>query len=78
MGKVGQQQRIWRERWHISLGSTGLIIEKMVGALPSRVDTETAVKILRRAFEVGSTFDTARPINKKSWEKPLPECGIRL
>ena len=62
---------------HITFGSTGLIIEKMVcGAPDQRVDTETAVKILRRAFEGGINFDTATySDSRKAGRSFLPECG---
>ena len=65
---------------HITFGSTGLIIEKNgFGALPiQRVDTETAVKILRRAFEGGiNFFDTARAYSDSEEKLGEAFAGMR-
>ena len=60
---------------NITLGTTGITVpQNAFGALPvQRVDMDTAVAILRRAYEGGMRFfDTARPTPtvKKSWATP--------
>lgn len=60
----------------ITLGSTGITVEQMAfGALPiQRDDTETAVKILRKAYDGGMRFfDTAR----QRGEDRQSLCSIR-
>ena len=60
----------------ITLGSTGIVTpQNAFGALPiQRDDTETAVDIVRRAYEGGMTFfDTAR-----AYSDSEIKCGIAL
>ena len=64
-----------------SLGNTGITTEKVAfGALPvQRADTQTAVKLLRRAYEGGITFyDTARYYSDSEEKLGLAFEGIDL
>ncbi len=63
-----------------SLGNTGITTEKVAfGALPvQRADTQTAVKLLRRAYEGGITFyDTARYYSDSEEKLGLAFEGMR-
>ena len=67
----------------ITLGSTGITVpQNAFGALPvQRVDMETAVEILHRAYDGGMTFfDTARAYSDSEVKmgeafEPFDECG---
>ena len=64
----------------ITLGTTGITVpQNAFGALPiQRVDMETAVKILRRAYEGGMTFfDTARAYSDSEEKMGDAFAGIR-
>lgn len=64
----------------ITLGSTGITTpQNAFGALPvQRADTETAVKILRRAYEGGMTFfDTARAYSDSEEKIGLALSDVR-
>ena len=57
----------------VTLGSTGITVcQNAFGALPvQRVDMETAVRILRRAYEGGMRFfDTARAYSDRIFLLP--------
>ena len=64
----------------ITLGTTGITSpQNAFGALPvQRVDTDTAVKLLRKAYEGGMTyFDTARAYSDSEYKlgKPTGHYG---
>ena len=64
----------------ITLGSTGITSpQNAFGALPiQRVDMDTAVHILRRAYEGGITFfDTARAYSDSEEKLGAAFCGMR-
>lgn len=64
----------------ITLGSTGIVtVQNAFGALPvQRVDMETAVKILRRAYEGGMRFfDTARAYSDSEEKMGAAFDGMR-
>lgn len=64
----------------ITLGTTGITVpQNAFGALPvQRVDMETAVKILKRAYEGGMTFiDTARAYSDSEEKLGNAFAGIR-
>lgn len=67
----------------ITLGTTGITVpQNAFGALPvQRVDMETAVSILRRAYEGGMRFfDTAGPTAtvRRSWVTLSKASAIRF
>ncbi len=67
---------------NVTLGSTGICVEQMAfGALPvQRDDTETAIRILRKAYEGGMRFfDTARMYtdSEEKLGKAFAPLGIR-
>ena len=65
----------------ITLGSTGIAVpQNAFGALPvQRVDMETAVSILRRAYEGGMRFfDTARAYSDSEDPGGLPDTARDL
>ena len=64
----------------LSLGKTGIqTLQNAFGALPiQRVDMETAVKLLRRAYEGGMTFfDTARAYSDSEEKLGYAFAGMR-
>ena len=64
----------------ITLGSTGITaVQNGFGALPiQRADTDTAVKILRKAYDGGITFfDTARAYSDSEEKVGLALSDVR-